>query len=188
MSLAQALARRRLVEPSGPSGAVIEGDYRYLLWRELREERAGGTILWVMLNPSTADGSEDDPTIRRCLGFAESWGYGAVEVVNLFAARATDPRDLDRFEDPVGPRNDAYLTAAARRASRIVCAWGAHRGTEPERRAVEVTNRIVEIDHLWCLGLTASGQPRHPLYLSADTLLQPYAPRVVAESFLRSRP
>lgn len=148
-------------------GAVVDGPYRYLLWRTV--SASDRTVLWVMLNPSTADAFVDDPTIRRVLGFSSLWGYGRVEVVNLFAARATDPRELERFADPVGPRNDDHIRAAVARAHAIVCAWGAHKGAGPERRAREVRQLLPP--PTYCLGVTAGGHPKHPLYLSASTPL-----------------
>src|SRR3989449_11540410 len=98
------------------------GTYRYALWRRWA---AGPQVLFVMLNPSTADAQRDDPTIRRCIGFARRWGCGGIEVVNLFALRATDPRRLRYTRDPVGPENVAHLARAAGRASLVGAAWGA---------------------------------------------------------------
>lgn len=119
-----------------------------------------------MLNPSTADESTDDPTIRRCIGFARTWGYGGVEVVNLFALRATDPRELRLARDPIGGLNDACLVDATARSAAMVIAWGAHgvfrsRGTA----ALEILSPRAR---LLALGWTNSGEPRHPLYLRRD--------------------
>ena len=121
-----------------------------------------------MLNPNTADAVRDDPTIRRCVAFARRWGYGGVDVVNLFAYRTPHPRELARAEDPVGPRNDRYLRRALRTAELVVCAWGATRVAA--RRAHAVAG-ILDGAPLHCLGRTRSGAPRHPLYLRADTRL-----------------
>src|SRR5580765_5070589 len=106
-------------------GATIspDGKYRYLLSREY-EDGMFGTVLFVMLNPSTADATKDDATIRRCVGFTKRWGYSTLEVVNLFAFRATHPRDLWKADDPVGPDNDVTISDAVRRAQLIVAAWG----------------------------------------------------------------
>ena len=123
-----------------------------------------------MLNPSTADALEDDPTIRRCIGFARDWGFGGIEVVNLFAMRATDPRELDRANDPVGQDNGRYLHRALLRSTLIVLAWGAH-GSLRDRAAA--TRRVVSRRRPRCLGLTRSGEPRHPLYLRRDAPLVP---------------
>ena len=100
------------------------GRYRYLLTRTLA---AGtGTCLFVMLNPSTADHTLDDQTIRQCIGFTAVWGFRRLAVVNLFAWRATLPRDMLSAIDPIGPAGDEWILAAARNADRIVCAWGEH--------------------------------------------------------------
>ena len=142
------------------------GTYRYTLSRIW--EPGLGNCLFVMLNPSTADALADDPTIRRCVGFARAWGYGSLSVVNLFALRATDPKALYRHADPVGPDNDAVIAAAARVADVVVAAWGAHgthrdRGDAVARLIAEVAGRAVHR-----LSLTGDGQPGHPLYLKAD--------------------
>jgi hypothetical protein len=125
-------------------------------------------VLFVMLNPSTADASRDDPTIRRCVGFAKAWGFGALSVANLFALRSTDPSVLLSAQDPVGPDNDAMILELARKASLVVAAWGAHKVAA--RRAAAVQSLLPKAV---CLGLTSSGQPRHPLYAPGNA--QPLA-------------
>lgn len=102
------------------SAARIIGPYRYTLTRVWEEERP--RVCFVMLNPSTADASQEDPTIRRCLSFARSWGYGSLEVVNLFAWRATKPTDIFSAPSPVGEENDHHLALAFARAERIIAA------------------------------------------------------------------
>lgn len=148
--------------------AVILGVYRYTLWREWHPHLP--RLVFVLLNPSTADGSTDDPTLCRCVGFARDWGYGSVELVNLFAYRSVDPATLRRVADPVGPLNDAYIQQAASRAEQIVLAWGALGGLNG--RAQEVTRLLNR--QLFCLGYTTEGLPRHPLYLRRDTRPRPY--------------
>ena len=143
------------------SSAIIEGSYRYLLTRRIAEEDEGRRVLWVMLNPSTADASQDDPTIRRVLGFSRRWGYGWVEVVNLFALRATDPAVLRTARDPVGPLNHAYIAEALHRTSDVVVAWGAR------PRRFDCAHRDA-YRGAYCLGVTREGEPRHPLYVRAD--------------------
>jgi hypothetical protein len=144
------------------SGARIVGVYRYHLWR--RWQPALGTVLWIMLNPSTADASFDDPTIRRCVGFAAAWGFGGIEVVNLFAFRATHPFVMMSAEDPVGPENDAVTLSAVQSADRIVAAWGSH-GTFRDRGAA-VTQLVLGTGKtLECLGVTGNKQPKHPVRL-----------------------
>lgn len=139
-----------------------DGVYRYKL---LRRWGRGPTIYWIMLNPSTADASLDDPTIRRCRGYSELWGYGGMEVFNLFAFRATHPVELLVASDPVGPMNDHYLAQIPVKDSRIIVAWGNYGHLFPDRvnRVWWVLGGFGEIE---CLGFTKNGQPRHPLMLS----------------------
>lgn len=166
-----------------PDGADIEGPYRYRLWRTLDAEGRGGTVVWVLLNPSTADAVEPDPTLTRCVGFSRDLGYGRVELVNLFAFRSTDPKAMEQVADPVGPRNDAAILAAVRGVNRVIVAWGAHPGTEPERRAAEVVRLLTEAGvTLWCLGRNAGGTPKHPLYLAKSTILEPFGALPAAPS------
>lgn len=153
--------------------AVIDpmGVYRYLLTRRWGD---GPPVLFVMLNPSTADAEFDDATARRCIGFASTWGYPAMEVVNLFALRAKDPLQLKlvRF-DPVGPENTRYIREAARRAGVIVAAWGAH--GQLFGRDLAVLDLLRERHAVYCLGKTALGFPRHPVRLSRATPLEVFA-------------
>lgn len=136
-------------------------------------QRPGRRCLFVMLNPSTADAMEDDPTIRRCVGFARSWGFTLLHVVNLFAYRATVPADLYNRADPVGQNNDGWILDAARAADQVVCAWGAHGGYRSRGNEVASLLRGEGIA-LFCLGETDEGHPRHPLYLKADLRPVPY--------------
>jgi len=147
------------------SGAIIEGDYRYLLWRYINEE-ASGTALFVMLNPSTADQNVDDATIRRCISFTRSWGLAQLEVVNLFGLRSTDPKALLISDDPVGPRNFEYIEHAVQNASKIVLAWGTH-GTLHNRDKDFLREFNEYSDKFECLGKTMNGHPKHPLYIAA---------------------
>lgn len=123
-----------------------------------------------MLNPSTADGTVDDPTIRRCMRFARDWGFSRLVVRNLFAWRATDPAELSRVSDPIGGRAGDRALQAATRADRIVVAWGAFVPHDRTQRAA----RLLHDSQAWCLGVTQSGQPRHPLYVPASRQLQPF--------------
>jgi hypothetical protein len=141
-----------------------DGRYRYRLWRRWDPSRP--VVAFCMLNPSTADESTDDPTIRRCIGFARTWGYGGLEVVNLFALRATDPRELRRSHDPIGRLNDGYVVDAAARSAAMVIAWGAH-GVLRSRGAAAL-ELLSPRARLLALGWTTSGEPRHPLYLRRD--------------------
>lgn len=137
------------------------GTWRYALTRELGGRR---TVAFVGLNPSTADETRDDPTIRRCIGFARSWGFARLDVVNLYAFRATRPRDLWLADDPVGPENDDVLARALADADLVVAAWGI--GARRERLA-DVAGLLAQRT-LHALGVTKAGAPRHPLYVPAD--------------------
>jgi hypothetical protein len=149
------------------------GRYRYLLTRTLSTGR--GVCLFVMLNPSTADHTVDDQTIRQCLGFTTAWGYGRLEVVNLFAWRATLPREMYAAIDPIGPAADTWILGAARGADRIVCAWGEHGRHRGRGGAVRQLLRY-HGHTLYHLGLTKGhAQPRHPLYLARETAPQEWA-------------
>jgi hypothetical protein len=141
-----------------------DGVYRYELTRRWG---AGDPVRWIMLNPSTADANVNDPTIRRCIGFARTWGYEAIVVHNLFALRATNPRELRTHPDPVGPENDAYLRDPVAAGWLTVCAWGAH--GELNSRADRALRAITGGGAVpMCLGRTKAGHPRHPLYLRSD--------------------
>ncbi len=150
------------------SGAVFDdsSSYRYLLWRSWSELPKVG---FVMLNPSQADATVNDPTIRRCIGFAQNWGYGGLEVVNLFAYRAKSPPLLKQIADPIGEDNDRYLFSLSDRVETIVLAWGNWGTLRGRDRAV--IERLNSQQNLYCLGVTKTGHPRHPLYLKRDTLL-----------------
>ena len=147
------------------------GRYRYSLHRDWRGLFPAPSMCWIMLNPSTADGREDDPTIRRCLRFAEAHGCGSLTVVNLFAFRATDPdrlKDLSR-EERTGPDNDAAIVAAVREAAYVVAAWGACKFAAV--RAKQVVDDLIQPmgdRPLICLGTLKGGAPRHPLYVPRD--------------------
>lgn len=143
------------------------GQYRYALTREADDAfSTRGPALFIMLNPSTADATLDDPTIRRCRGFARTWDCNGIVVANLYALRATDPVELWKHPDPVGPLNDHYLRNLAREHETIVCAWGAN--ARPDR-VMQVRAMFNGWHHrLMCLGVTKDGSPRHPLYVRAD--------------------
>ncbi|MDN5786374.1 DUF1643 domain-containing protein [Pseudorhodobacter sp.] len=139
--------------------------YRYALTRVW--DRAQTKVTFVMLNPSTATEVQNDPTVERCERRARALGFGAFRVVNIFAFRATDPKVMRAQMDPIGPGNDAAIRAAAEWADQIVCAWGSH-GTHLDRGAT-VTRMLRNLHRpLLQLGLTKSGQPKHPLYIGYD--------------------
>ncbi len=135
--------------------------YRFALWRRWT---GGPQVLCVMLNPSTADEAGDDPTIRRCVAFARSWGFGATAVGNLFAFRTPSPAVLRSAPRPVGDDNDDWLSRPRSESDRVVAAWGDH-GRFPGRAAA-VRAAMPRPHHL---GLTRRGEPRHPLDLHAST-------------------
>lgn len=147
--------------PPGPGPKT----YRYRLWREWGDGRK--RVLWLMLNPSTADASKNDPTITRCIEFSKRWGFESLEVCNLFAFRATDPSGLLIATDPIGPGNADALVVAAGLCRRIVCAWGAHgslHGRDAEvRERLKLLTSFANPPDVVCLGLTQDGHPKHPL-------------------------
>ncbi len=126
-----------------------------------------------MLNPSTADEQQNDPTVERCERRARAGAYGALVVGNLFAWRSTDPRALYDVADPVGPDNDQHLAAIASEAARVVCAWGRHGALQGRGPAV-VRLLAPHRARLACLGVNADGSPKHPLYLPYTAALVPF--------------
>lgn len=146
------------------------GRFRYSLTREWG---VGLRLLFVMLNPSTADALEDDATIRRCISFAKAENFGAIEVVNLFAYRARDPADLRREGYPVGPDNDFHIQMAAALAHRVCVAWGAVPAADDRIQVVMPLLRSAGHEPA-CLHITRSGYPGHPLYLAGAKRLLPY--------------
>ena len=144
--------------------------YRYCLWREWDKMKPSYAV-FVGLNPSTADEVEDDPTIRRCVGYAKQWGFGALCMVNLFAYRATRPKVMQAHLAPEGEENDRWLVQVARDASVVVAAWGAHGSHRGRDKAVI---RLLA-GSLSCLAKTKDGHPRHPLYLKKTLRPFPFA-------------
>jgi len=148
------------------------GLYRYSLTRRWEDRGVSGDgLLWVMLNPSTADATENDATLRRIIRFSRDWGCRALTVVNLYALISTDPAELYRAEDPVGPENDAVIAKAAQEASAIVVAWGANAPHPARIRTVTdiLRTNAFYAQRLYCLGRTNGGHPRHPVRLAAST-------------------
>lgn len=156
--------------------AVISdcGTFRYRLTRSWG---LGKLLPFVMLNPSTADAEIDDPTIRRCMSFARREGAGGIVVGNLCAFRSPSPADLDKAQDPFGLGNQHYLwqiaTGSVEDEMPIVCAWGVHGAGRGDRYAVDLFRK--EGARLVCLGTTAAGHPKHPLYVKGDQPLVPLA-------------
>lgn len=151
-------------EMKSAAGLSDCGRYRYWLTRTW--DKSLPVVCFVMLNPSTADAHTDDPTIRRCIGFAKAWSCGGISVVNLFAWRAADPDELPGVA-AVGPENDTCIIAAAEGRD-VIAAWGAHMADS--KRAEFVTELLKQCARsVECLGYTATGRPRHPLYLKSDS-------------------
>lgn len=151
-------------------GATISecGFYRYELWRFWDELKP--KLLFIMLNPSTADSELDDPTIRRCIGFAKKWGYGGFYVGNLFAFRSKKPTDLLNEENPYGDFNNYYLSEMANKCSVAVCAWGnfpvlKKMGISPTLDNIHIPKKYID--------LSINGTPKHPLYLKKELELKP---------------
>ena len=144
--------------------------YRYTLTRIWDETKP--IINWIGLNPSTADAMLDDPTIRREMNFSRRWGYGGMIKTNLYAYRATDPRDMASAPEPIGRDNDLYIESVARKSNVIVFAWGTH--AMARARAEYVATKILVRRQAWCLGVTSEGFPRHPVRLRADLELEPF--------------
>jgi len=151
------------------------GRYRYMLSRVWGGNANPRLAVFVMLNPSTADAIQDDPTIRKCVGFARRWGLDGIRVVNLFAWRATKPSALALAADPVGPDNDKWISVCTSNGfDAIVAAWGRHGGIWPDR--------VREVCHLIgrplrALALTSEGHPSHPLMLPYGGCPQPWMPQ-----------
>lgn len=171
-------ASQRSLFGEASSSATFSPDrvYRYTLTRHWGQP-TGKRVLWIGLNPSTADENIDDPTIRREISFSNDWGFDGLVKVNLFALRATNPRELEGVIDPIGgPENDATIVRCACLCDQIVAAWGAGGGLHGRDLAVMKLLR----DHwsnsrtLWCLGMTSPKppdrpRPKHPLYVAAST-------------------
>lgn len=153
--------------------------YRYRLERRTGL-RQGGTCLFVMLNPSTADEIQNDPTIRRCMGFAAREGCAKLVVCNLYAYRATNPQALRGVSDPVGPENMAHLRRAALEADLVVAAWGGkHLGAKWPACVLTMLNAVGPV---WVLGRTRNGDPIHPLYVAGNAPLSVLLPGPALEA------
>ncbi len=158
----------------GRASATFDRDrrYRYRLSRAWAGPQP--RVVWCMLNPSHADATLSDRTLDRVIGFSKSWGYGAAEVVNLFAWRSSDPRELKSVADPVGRRNDEAIVDAVLVADEVIVAWGNHGTIANPNTGIP---RCQEVMSLFsrrgvsprALGFTKRGQPRHPLYLPSDS-------------------
>ncbi|MCF7686936.1 MAG: DUF1643 domain-containing protein [Cephaloticoccus sp.] len=151
--------------------------HRYTLLHRINPLFGEKLIMWIGLNPSTADEQKLDPTLTRIRSFSEREGYDGFLMTNIFGFRATDPKEMQRATDPIGPENDQALLAAAERCDRVVAAWGAH-GVHQDR-ALAVA-KLLSRHTLWCLGTTKDGFPRHPLYIKGDQPLVRWKPLVAS--------
>lgn len=153
--------------------AVISdcGKYRYLLRRTWDHSKP--RALLVMLNPSTADATLDDATIRSCVRLLAGQGYGSMEVVNVYAYRATNPEELAKQSDPFGPDNERTVAAAIQRCDVVICAWGAY--LPARQHAISILNEVrAHRPASYCFGKTKAGSPKHPLYIKSGTPLEVY--------------
>lgn len=160
------------IEPRGRARFSPCKTYRYTLNRTLSRDGLG-ICVFIMLNPSTADADTNDPTVRRCVGYADAWGYRSLTVLNAFAFRGTDPRDMKAAEEPVGPDNDRWIhsvTTSDGLPKRVIVAWGKD-GTHQNRDLAVMKILTKQGLPVFCLGTNKDGTPRHPLYLKKD--LQP---------------
>lgn len=156
---------------AGAAGAAFSPcrRYRYALWRTWQPGQP--RVLFVGLNPSRADERLNDPTIRRCIGFARSWGYGGLLVGNLFAWRTAEPRLLKQAAEPLGPDNPAWLDSLAGAAARILVCWGREGGHRARDRWFAARHA-----GLWCLRTNQDGSPTHPLYIPKRQRPAPWRP------------
>lgn len=141
--------------------------YRYSLSRIWDPTQS--KVVFVGLNPSTADEQADDPTVRRCVGFARRWNFGGLVLVNLFAYRSTDPAGLLKAADPIGPENDKHILTRSSEAAFVVVAWGTRGSLLNRDKQV-----LSMLPKAYCLGVTIEGHPKHPLYLSGKTPRRPF--------------
>lgn len=155
------------------SGAILSGcgTYRYHLWR--RWDDLLPTMVWVMQNPSSANATQDDPTIRRCIAFAKREGCGGISVRNVFALRATNPDELAKHPDPFGPENERHLMCARNVSlmTILVAGWGRKSTKKRLQEYYKMAACCLAPQHPKCFGTTKDGDPRHPLYLPRNAAL-----------------
>lgn len=162
-------------ERGGPStGAEFSTcrEYRYALWRHWDWQAHSNCVMFIGLNPSTADEEVNDMTITKCMGFAKRWGYGGIYMLNLFAFKATFPKDMIAADDPVGPGNDEAFGYYRSRVGLVVAAWGSL--DKRHRARLQWQSRISRVQDcisqpIYCLGRTQDGSPRHPSRIGYDT-------------------
>jgi len=156
------------VKGTASSGAVFSkcGKYRYQLWRMWEGGEPQKLCAFIGLNPSTATEVEDDPTVRRCINYAKAWGFNGMFMLNAYAYRATDPKDMKKQDDPIGDGNDESIVVAGMIADKVICCWG--NNCEHSRQADILTALDMADIVPHCLAVTKLGYPAHPLYLKAN--------------------
>lgn len=151
-----------------------DGKYRYLLTRDIVNNKPKRVITWIMLNPSTADAIKDDQTIRRVISFTKLFGGTSLQVINLFAFRATNPKKLPTGKsEAMGPEWERWITNALYESDILIAAWGS--SIEKTKLSAEHIKTIIGDHPIFCLGITKSGSPRHPLYMHSKSYLIPFA-------------
>ncbi|PTT24203.1 hypothetical protein DBR28_18565 [Chryseobacterium sp. HMWF028] len=143
------------------------GQYRYQLMRIWSNEPL---IMFLMLNPSTADDQNDDATIRRCIDYAKRWNYGGIIVCNLFAYRSTNPKNLLSCNDPIGKRNTSVIKWSARKVDKVICAWGNSKIVDKLLKVYPEYEPLKDVSNLRYLELSKDGTPKHPLYLKSNLM------------------
>jgi hypothetical protein len=170
------MKQKELYEPVITKTAVLSDckQYRYFLIRTWDDNLP--RVLFIMLNPSTADAIEDDNTIRRCKGYAKDWGYGGFYVINLFAFRSKTPADLLKVANPIGSENETWFRRSSAMASLIVCAWGNSKIVSKLQKNFPQYKLLSHLFQkpLHYLELSKDGTPKHPLYLSKELKPNPY--------------
>lgn len=158
------------VEKGTPESGAIFSDcekYRYVLWRHW--DLSKPHVLWILLNPSTADESVLDPTLTRCMNFSKSWGYGGFRVCNIFGYRSTNPKDMLSIENPVGLGNDYHIEQESIKADMIILGWGNHGGHLQRNAFVKkYLQFVIGFKPVYALKVTKTMEPSHPLYLKSD--------------------
>ena len=146
--------------------------WRYHLWRRWDWNTDGPLVGWILLNPSTAAEMANDPTINRCVRFAKDWGYAGLHIYNLFAFRATHPKNMKAAADPVGPQNDHVISTRTKECRELVVGWGMDGSFQG--RASAVAQMLGNVP-LLCLGTNSDGSPTHPLYVPANKRLEAWS-------------
>lgn len=151
--------------------------YRYR-WSASWAREATYRVLFVMLNPSTADEHVLDPTVKKTIRLAQRWAFNGLDIANVFAYRSTDPKGLYKVTDPVGPENDAYILTLAERASAVVVAWGKHANrvsyASNAKGRGDAVAKLLERFSLLALRINGDGSPEHPLYVPDNIQPQPW--------------